>query len=49
LRFIEKARELERRDLDPAEGARVYDTSDIDELEKTIIDSMNAARAVEPT
>lgn len=47
LIFIEKARELEQMGVQRAEGARVYGASDIDELEKTIIDSMNAASAVE--
>lgn len=49
LHFIGKARELERQGVHRAEGARVYGASDIDELEKTILDSMHAEPAVEPT
>jgi tetratricopeptide (TPR) repeat protein len=49
LGFIERARELERQDVRRADGARVYGASDIDELEKTIVNSMNAAQAAEPT
>jgi tetratricopeptide (TPR) repeat protein len=48
LQFVERARELEQRGVQRVEGTRVYNADDIDELEKTIIDSMNAAQAVDP-